>query len=62
MSEQNKTDEGRRSFLKLATAAAPAAAAVVASGQAAEASVEDTVKSGLSDTAHTRAYYASARF
>ncbi len=61
-----KTDEGtssRRDFLKLASVSAPAAiAAVAVSGTAANAddAVQDT--SGLQDTAHTRAYFESAKF
>ena len=52
----------RRSFLKMAGAGAPAAlVAVAASADRAEAST-DKVKSGVQDTAHTRAYYDSARF
>jgi hypothetical protein len=53
----------RRGFLKMASVTAPAAiAAVAASGGTAEASDENTSKSGVQDTAHTRAYYDSARF
>jgi len=53
----------RRDFLKLAGTAAPIAAAAVATaaGQA-EAAQPDLSKGGMQDTAHTRAYYASARF
>ena len=53
------TDKGRRGFLKLA-AVAPAAAALPAAEAAA-----DTARpagTGLRDTAHTRAFYDSARF
>jgi hypothetical protein len=53
----------RRGFLKMASVTAPAAiAAVAASGGTAEASGKDQTKSGVQDTAHTRAYYDSARF
>ena len=53
----------RRGFLKLAGVSAPAAiAAVAASGGAAQAATEDQAKSGVQDTAHTRAYFDSARF
>jgi hypothetical protein len=56
------TDGSRRNFLKLATAAAPAAvAAATLTGTAGEAEAEPKT-SGLQDTAHTRAYFASARF
>lgn len=56
------TDEGRRSFLKLATVGAPAAAvAAVATTDEAEAAAE-TQSEGLRDTPHVRAYLESARF
>jgi hypothetical protein len=56
-------DTSRRDFLKLATTAAPAAIAATALGgtEAAAATASPQVQ-GLQDTAHTRAYYASARF
>ena len=55
-------DATRRDFLKVAAAAAPAAAAaaVVAPSEAQAATDLDADK--LQDTAHTRAYYDSARF
>ena len=54
---------GRRGFLKLAAAAPVAAAATAAGSGAAQADTPATgPQSGLADTAHTRAYYASARF
>ncbi len=57
-----KTDEGRRSFLKLATVAAPAvAAAAVVTTDEAEAAPE-TQGEGLRKTAHVKAYLDSARF
>ena len=52
---------GRRDFLKLATAA-PAAAVAAAVGATATEAEAATPKSGLQDTEHTRAYFASARF
>ena len=57
-----KTDEGRRGFLKMATLGAPAAAAaaVVTTDQA-EAAPEETGE-GLRKTAHVKAYLESARF
>lgn len=58
-------DEGasRRDFLKLAGTAAPAAAvAVTASGSQAEAAEPDLTSDKMQDTAHTRAYFASAKF
>lgn len=63
----SKTDldqtSSRRSFLKMAGVTAPAAiAAVAVSGGAAEASSDDQDTGGVQDTAHTRAYFDSARF
>ena len=55
----DKTDQGRRGFLKLA-AVAPAAAAIPATQAAADEAAPQG--SGLKDTAHTRAFYDSARF
>lgn len=55
-------DSGRRDFLKLATAAAPAAAVAATLGAATEAEAAPAKGAGLQDTDHTRAYYASARF
>lgn len=53
----------RREFLKIAGTAAPAAIVAIAAapGQAEAAGAEAPAK-GLQDTAHVRAYYASARF
>lgn len=61
-SKTTETDRGRRDFLKLATTAAPAAIAAAALGgtQAEAATAQPT--EGVQDTAHTRAYFASARF
>ncbi|GAA4219590.1 twin-arginine translocation signal domain-containing protein [Sagittula sp. NFXS13] len=60
MSEKQAT---RRDFLKLAGTAAPAAAVAVAtSGTEAQAAEPDLSSNTMQDTAHTRAYYASARF
>ncbi len=62
MDRKTEGKASRRDFLKLATAAAPAAAATaVLTGTTAEAA-PGPQKSGLQDTAHTRAYYDSARF
>ena len=63
MTHTPKEDKAtRRDFLKVAAAAAPAAAvAAVAAPGAAEAS-EPTGETRLQDTAHTRAYFDSARF
>ena len=58
----DKAGTNRRDFLKLAATTAPAAAATaVLSGTEAEAS-EPVAETRLQDTAHARAYYASARF
>lgn len=57
-----KTDEGRRNFLKLAAVGAPAAAATtVATTEEAEAATEAQGE-GLRKTAHVKAYLESARF
>lgn len=52
----------RRDFLKLASAAVPAAAVAAATGTAARAAEPEDGGEGLRDTAHTRTYYESARF
>ena len=53
----------RRDFLKLAGVGAPAvAAATLAAGASAEAAPVDPTSDRMQDTAHTRAYLASARF
>lgn len=59
MTKQNRAT--RREFLKLAATSAPAAVvlATSAESQAAEPDLDTTT---LQDTAHARAYYASARF
>ena len=60
-----KTEEGasRRDFLKLASVSAPAAvAAATLGGTAAQASTPDLSSETIQDTAHTRAYFDSARF
>ena len=61
-----KIDQGtssRRDFLKLASVSAPAAVAAVAvSGTEVLADEQMQETSGLQDTAHTRAYFDSARF
>ena len=57
------TDTGRRDFLKLASVSAPAAVAAVAiKGSGANAAEVEKKGSGLRDTAHTRAYFESAKF
>ncbi len=60
-----KTEDGtsRRDFLKMAGTTAPLAAVAVASGTtAAEAVKPDISSDKMQDTAHTRAYFDSARF
>lgn len=53
----------RRDFLKLAGTTAPLAAAVAVTGTTeAEAAEPDLSSDRMQDTAHTRAYYDSARF
>jgi hypothetical protein len=60
-----KTEEAssRRDFLKLAGTTAPLAAVALATGATqAEAAEPDLTSNTIQDTAHTRAYYASAKF
>lgn len=60
-----KKEDGasRRDFLKLAGTTAPIAAVAVASGTSdAEAAEPDLSSDKMQDTAHTRAYFASAKF
>ncbi|WP_416374656.1 twin-arginine translocation pathway signal protein [Marinovum sp.] len=53
----------RRDFLKMAGTTAPlAAVAVAAGGTEAEAAEPDLTSEKMQDTAHTRAYFASAKF
>ncbi|GAA0775832.1 twin-arginine translocation pathway signal protein [Roseibium denhamense] len=52
----------RRNFLKLAALSAPLAAAATAVGTAAQAAEPDLTSEKMQDTAHTRAYFDSARF
>lgn len=62
--DNQKRDNSRRRFLRMAATAVPAAVAVaVAPNAAAEAVINDAPKSsGLRDTEHTRKYLESARF
>ncbi len=62
MGKTQEDGASRRDFLKLAGTAAPVAALAVASGGQAEAMEPDLTSDRLQDTAHTRAYYESARF
>lgn len=58
-----KEGASRRDFLKLAGTAAPAAAVAVATaGTQAQAAEPDLSQERMQDTAHTRAYFDSARF
>jgi len=52
----------RRDFLKLATTTAPVAAVAVATGGEVQAAEPDLSLEKMQDTAHTRAYFDSARF
>ena len=60
-----KTEDGatRRDFLKMAATGAPAVAiATAATTGTAEAAEPDLTSDKMQDTAHTRAYFDSARF
>ncbi|MGR3756651.1 MAG: twin-arginine translocation signal domain-containing protein [Tranquillimonas sp.] len=61
--DDNKERGSRRDFLKMASVSAPAALAAAAL-PAGQAEAADLPQSGdrMQDTAHTRAYYDSARF
>lgn len=63
MTRKPEEATSRRDFLKLAGTTAPLAAVAIASGGTeAEAAETDPTSEKMQDTAHTRAYYASARF
>jgi len=63
MPERDGQSPSRRDFLKLASVSAPAAvAAATLTGTEAEAAQPATGETRLQDTAHTRAYFDSARF
>ncbi|WP_425044116.1 twin-arginine translocation signal domain-containing protein [Primorskyibacter sp. S87] len=62
MSKKREDGATRRDFLKLAGTAAPAAAVAVAAGSEAEAADLPSDETRIQDTAHTRAYFDSARF
>ncbi|MEM8701387.1 MAG: twin-arginine translocation pathway signal protein [Pseudomonadota bacterium] len=53
---------GRRDFLKLAALSAPVAVAATAVSGTAQAAEVDLASEKMQDTAHTRAYFDSARF
>jgi hypothetical protein len=63
MTQENE-GKSRRDFLKLAGIAAPAVVAMTASGTQAQAepAQADLTSETMQDTAHTRAYFKSARF
>jgi hypothetical protein len=52
----------RRDFLKMATVAAPAVAVAVTGEAAVAETLDKNADKGLQDTAHTRAYFETARF
>jgi len=64
MGKKTEVDaKSRRNFLKMASVSAPAAVAAVSlTGTTASAEVQDEKGNGLRDTAHTRAYFESAKF
>lgn len=62
MSKTKETGASRRDFLKLAGTAAPAAVAAASLGTEAEAAERPSDETRIQDTAHTRAYFDSARF
>ena len=57
-----KDGTNRRDFLKLAATTAPAAAVATVAGTETAEAAEPTGETRVQDTAHTRAYYDSARF
>lgn len=59
---EQPADQGRRSFLKLAASGAPVAAVATLAGTDSDATEATQPGSALQDTAHVRAYLASARF
>ncbi|MFP7570107.1 twin-arginine translocation signal domain-containing protein [Marivita sp. S2033] len=63
MTKKPEAPSSRRDFLKLAGTAAPAAVVAVAvSGSDAAADEAVQADGRMQDTAHTRAYFDSARF
>ena len=57
-----RPDAGRRSFLKLASISAPAAAIAAAAGEAEAATEAPAAGRGLRKTAHVKKYLETARF
>jgi len=63
MTRKPEDGSSRRDFLKMAATGAPVVAAAAAvTGTGAEAAEPDLSSERMQDTAHTRAYYDSARF
>ena len=63
MTKKEDSGNSRRDFLKMAGTAAPVAAVAVATASGpAEAAPVDPTSDKMQDTAHTRAYFDSARF
>ncbi|MGX0975759.1 hypothetical protein ACSSVY_001469 [Roseovarius sp. MBR-51] len=63
MTRKTEAGSSRRDFLKLAATGAPAVAvATVVTAGTAEAAEPDLTSNEMQDTAHTRAYFESARF
>lgn len=62
MTEKKDNAVGRRDFLKIASTAAPLAAAATMAGTAGEAAEPDMASDRIQDTAQVRAFYDSARF
>ncbi len=62
MTKKTKEATSRRDFLKLSGTTIPLAAAAATAGTFAEASEPDLQSDKMQDTAHTRAYFDSARF
>lgn len=64
MAKKKEASTERRNFLKMAVLSAPAAAVAAGSVEVDDASAasKDSISDRLQDTAHTRAYYDSAKF
>lgn len=63
MTGKTEIGKSRRDFLKLAATSAPAVVvAGTVTGGKAEAAEPDLTSDRMQDTAHTRAYFESARF
>ena len=62
MAKDDNDTTSRRSCLKLASLATPAAVAVAATAGEASEALPDPTSEKMQDTPHTRAYFQSARF